>query len=417
MMPHVVIVGAGFAGLTLAKKLRKAPLKVTLIDKNNYHQFSPLFYQVATSAIEPSAILFPLRQETASRKHCAFRMAEVERVDMTANKLYTSSGEITYDYLVLANGTENNFFGIASVKKNAFPMKSLSESLTLNNHILTTLENVGFVEDPIQQQAMLTFLVVGGGPTGVELAGALGEMKRYIIRHDYPELSDKEVRIVLVEGATRVLSTMSEKSSKNAQRYLEQLGVELIFGKKIVDYDGHKALFADGDFLYTATLIWACGVSCLPLKGLESLIKARGGRLLVDAYNRAVGQDNIFVIGDACLQTEATYPEGHPQMAPAAMQQAANLAANLRAMIAGKPMKPFHYCNKGAMAIVGRNRAVVDLPHLHLKGFGAWLTWLFVHLMSILGIKNRLLVFLDWAWTYITHDASLRLIIKQKEKA
>ncbi len=412
-MKHIVIIGAGFAGLDLAKKLRNVPVKVTLIDKHNYHQFAPLFYQVATSSIEPSSILFPLRQETASRSNCTFRMAKVRQVDLQAQCVITDCGEISYDYLVVATGAGNNFFGMASVERHAYPMKSLSEALSLNNHLLTTLEEAGFVADEVRQEAMLTFVIVGGGPTGVELAGALGDMKRFIIRHDYPELRDKDIRIILAEGSSRLLGAMSEEASRNAARYLEQLGVDLWLNKRLIDYDGYTAKFADNSTIGTRTLIWASGVGVKPLKGLESLPSGRGGRFLVDAYNRPAGFDHVFILGDACYQTEPAYPDGHPQVAPVAMQQAANLARNLRAVLCyNKAMKPFRYRNRGAMAIVGRNRAVADLKHIRLRGFPAWSVWLFVHLMSILGIKNRLFVLLDWAWTYITHDASLRLIIK-----
>ena len=412
--PHVAIVGAGFAGLTLAKHLRKKRFSVTLIDKNNYHQFAPLFYQVATAQLEPSAILFPLRKEVKPFPRNRFLMAEVQGVEAGNSVLKTSAGDVHYDYVVFSAGTDTNFFGMQGVQQNAFGMKSVSEALAIRNHILQLLEQASYTDNSEEYRRLLNIVVVGGGPTGVELAGALGEMKRYILRRDYPAIQPDDLRIMLVEGKQRLLSAMSEKSGLRAQRYLTGLGVELMLGKTVADYDGKTLALTDGQTVDTYTVIWGSGVTCGRIRGIDDALYQRGNRLPVDEHGKLQGSGNVFILGDNALQTEPAYPNGHPQVAPVAVQQAKQLAKNLGRMQKGKPLKPFRYKNKGTMAIVGKNRAVADIGKLHFGGFVAWCMWLFIHLFSIIGFKNRLLVVMDWAFSYFSNDASLRLIIRPK---
>ena len=414
--PHIVIVGGGFAGLTLAKRLRKKRFRVTLIDKNNYHQFAPLFYQVAAAQLEPSAILFPLRKEIRPYPRNKFLMADVLDVDPENKTLKTSVGDISYDYLVLSAGTDSNFFGMEGVRQNAFGLKSVSEALALRNHLLQLLEQASCCKNTEEYRTTLNIAVVGGGPTGVEIAGAIGEMKRYILKRDYPAIKSEDLRIILVEGQPRLLAAMSEKSGKRAQRYLTQLGVELMLGKSVSDYDGKTLKLADGQTIDTYTVIWGSGVTGGRVQGLDESLYQKGNRLKVDEHNRLEGNSSIFILGDIALQTEAKYPKGHPQVAPVAVQQAKLLSKNLVRMQKEKPLKPFRYRNKGAMAIVGRNRAVADIGKMHFGGFIAWLMWLFIHLLSIIGFKNKLFVVIDWAFSYFSHDASLRLIIRPKNK-
>ncbi len=412
--PHVVVVGAGFAGLTMAKQLRKKRFRVTLIDKNNYHEFAPLFYQVATAQLEPSAILFPLRKEIKPYPRNKFVMANMLGVEPERNVVKTDVGDIGYDYLVLSTGTESNFFGMEGVKQNAFGLKSVSDALALPNHILQLLERASFCDNEDNCRKMLNVAIVGGGPTGVEVAGALGEMKRYILKRDYPSIKPENFHIMLIEGQQRLLATMSEKAGARAQKYLSQLGVELMLGKTVADYDGQTLKFAGGQTIETLTVIWSSGVIAGRVQGLDESLYQKGNRLKVDEYNKLEGSNNIFILGDIALQVGPKYPKGYPQLAPVAVQQAKRLAKNLDRIQKNKLLKPFSYKNRGTMAIVGRNRAVADIGKLHFGGFVAWFMWLFIHLFSIIGFKNRVLVVIDWAFSYFFHDASLRLIIRPK---
>lgn len=414
--PHVVIVGGGFAGLTLAKRLRKKRFRITLIDKNNYHQFAPLFYQVAAAQLVSNAILFPIRTEIKPYPRNKFIMGSALSVDTEKNILKTDAGDISYDYLILSAGTNSNFFGMEGVKQNAFGLKSVSDALTLRNHILQLFERANVCTDMEKWRKMLNIVVVGGGPTGVEIAGALGEMKRYILRRDYPAIEPKDLHIMLVEGQPRLLGTMSEQSGLWAQRYLTELEVELMLGKTVSDYDGETLKFADGQTVDTYTVVWGSGVAASRMPGIDESLYQRGNRLPVNEHNKLENSSNIFILGDVALQTEPNYPKGHPQVAPVAVQQAKLLAKNLVRMQKGEPLKPFRYKNKGTMAIVGRNRAVADIGKLHFKGFTAWLTWLFIHLFSIIGFKNKMITVIDWAFSYFSHDSSLRLIISPKNR-
>lgn len=410
---RVVIVGGGFAGLTLARKLNRKYFDVVLLDKNNYHQFQPLLYQVATAGLEPSAISFPFRKVFQKRTNTHFRLCKVLYVDPDQRQIETSAGTVAYDYLVIAAGCTNNFFGMEHVQIASMPMKSLSEALGLRNNLLCMFERAicnGKSE-------ALNIVVVGGGPTGVEISGALAEMRDYVLPKDYPDINFSDTQIILVEALPRLLSAMSDHASVKARAFLEKMGVKVMLDVAVKDYADGRILLSNGHTIATQSVIWASGVTANYIDGLNRPENTgRGGRLKADAYHRVEGFDRIFAIGDVCLQTETKYPNGHPQMAQAAMQQARNLAENLLSAEKGKPMNEFRYNNKGSMATVGRNKAVVDLPHLRLAGFFAWVIWMFVHLMAILGVKNKVLTLIDWTWSYLTYNPSLRLIISPKGK-
>ena len=409
---RILIAGGGFAGLKLASKLADSNFQVVLIDKNNFHQFQPLFYQVATAGLEPSAISFPLRKIFQNSKNVFIRVAEVTGIRPENQEIITSLGTISYDILVLAMGVDTNFFGMKNIAQNAIPMKSVSEALSLRNKILQNFEDALIETSAEKQKAMLTIVVVGGGPTGVEVSGTLAEMRKFILPKDYPELDFTKMNIYLLEAGSRILSGMGERSSDQAENYLHKLGVNVFCNAQVSDYDGEKVSIKDNIQIPARTLVWAAGVSGKQTDGLNPDLYIRGNRLKVNAFNQVEGYDNIYVLGDNAYMTEEKYPEGHPQMAQPAIQQAKLLARNLKRQEANKPMKPYHYFNKGTMATVGRNLAVVELPFVKFYGFFAWLTWMFVHLMAIVGVKNRLLVFINWFWNYVTYDQSLRLIIK-----
>lgn len=411
---RIVIVGAGFGGLMLAEKLVKSDFQVVLLDKNNYHQFQPLFYQVATAFLEPSAIAFPLRKIFQKEKNIIIRVTEVTEVLTAQQAVQTADlGLISYDYLVVATGADTNYFGLAAIQKNAMPMKSVSEALALRNQILYHLEEALTTADVAEQERLLNIAVVGGGPTGVEVAGTLAEMKRYILPKDYPEMDFEKMHIRLYENSPEVLGPMSKNAQINAKKYLEDLGVEVLTGVGVADFDGNTLTARNGTTFPTRTVVWAAGVRGAAPAGFEAAAFGRGNRLLVDAQCRVVGVPNVFAIGDAALaQHEADYPNGHPQVAPVAMQMGELLAANLK----NKTEKAFAYYNQGSMATVGRNKAVVDLGKLKFQGFLAWVVWMFVHLLSIMGMKNRILIFVNWVWNYITFDQSLRLMMKPSVK-
>ena len=414
---RVVILGGGFAGLKLAKSLKKSDFQIVLIDKNNYHQFQPLFYQVATAGLEPSAISFPLRKAFQNQQHIHFRITSLQKIDAENQAIHTDIGRLAYDYLVVAIGADTNYFGNQNIKRHATPMKSLGEAINLRNTILTNFEKALNETDSKVVDSLLNFVIVGGGPTGTELAGALAEMKNYMLPKDYPELDFSRMKIYLLEAAAKVLNGYSEISSVKGKKYLEKLGVQVMTDTFVKDYDGKSVLLADRKTLATDTLIWAAGIKGNPVHGLGTEIIGRGGRLKVDAYNTVENHPNIFAIGDIALMTTEKYENGHPQVAQVAIQQADLLAKNLKRTIKGQPLKAFKYLDKGSLATVGRNLAVADLPFVSFQGFPAWVLWLFVHLMAILGVKNRLFVFINWAWSYLTYDQSLRLLIKPKADA
>ena len=413
---RILIAGGGFAGLKLATKLAHSNFQVVLIDKNNFHQFQPLFYQVATAGLEPSAISFPLRKIFQKSKNVFIRVAEITGINTEEKHVTTPLGSISYDILVLAMGVDTNFFGMKHIAQKAIPMKSVAEALSLRNNILQNFEDALIEFDAELQKALLTIVVVGGGPTGVEVSGTLAEMRKFILPKDYPELDFSKMKIYLLEAGSRVLSGMTEKSSNQASGYLQTLGVEVICGAQVSDYDGEKVSILNGIQIPAKTLVWAAGVSGKTIGGLYQDVYTRGNRIKVNAFNQVEGFDSIYAIGDNAFMTEKKYPGGHPQMAQPAIQQAKLLASNLKRQEHNLPMKPYSYSNKGTMATIGRNLAVVELPFIKFYGFFAWLTWMFVHLMAIVGVKNRLLVFINWFWNYVTYDQSLRLIIKPYRK-
>jgi len=414
---RIVILGAGFAGLKLARKLAGSQYQVVLIDKNNYHQFQPLYYQVATAGIEPSSISFPLRKIFQKFANVHIRVADAIEIKSDENTIETSIGSLPYDYLVVSIGAETNFFGMKNIKERAIPMKSVTEAMTLRNIILQNYEDAVNSKSIEERQKLMNIVVVGGGPTGVELSGTLAEMKHYIFPKDYPELNFEEMRIYLLEASGKLLAAMTKESSAKATRYLKRLGVHVILNAQVKDYDGENIVYNDGKTLKSVTLIWAAGITSNKLEGIKPEAYGRANRLIVDRFNRVAGYDNIFAVGDIALMTEPKYPNGHPQVAPAAIQHANRLGDNFLRASKGKDWKEMAYHDKGSMATVGRNLAVVDLPFIRFFGFTAWLIWMFVHLMSIVGVKNRLFIFINWLWNYITYDQSLRLILKPKPRS
>ena len=412
---RVVIVGGGFAGLTIVNKLDSKRFQVVLIDRNNYHQFPPLLYQVASSGLEPGSICFPFRKLFHREKDFYFRMAEVKTVCPAENRIVTTIGQLHYDYLILAGGTTTNYFGNKILEENSLPMKDVREALALRSSLLLNMERALDNVEDCQRRALLNIVIVGGGATGVEIAGALAEMRRFIVPKDYPDLKTP-MDVYLVEGSGRLLGVMSERASKNAKKDLEKMGVKVLLNTKVTDYrDGH-VVFDNGDSLITDNLIWVSGVTANRFEGITPEQTGRGGRILVDAYNRAQGTENIFAVGDLCLLQEPAYPNGHPQVAQAAIQQGSRLAKNLNRIAKDRPLKPFHYKDLGTMATIGRNKAVADLHGLRLHGFFAWAMWLTIHLRSILGVRNKVMVLLNWIWNYAVYDQSNRFIFYRPER-
>lgn len=409
---RVVIVGAGFGGLALAQALKKGPFQVVLLDKNNYHQFQPLFYQVAMAGLEPSSIAFPLRKVFQYNQDIHIRVTEVLSVHPEEKKLMTGLGRVDYDYLVLGMGAGTNYFGMENIRKYAMPMKSVSEAIQLRNRILQNFEAALSTEDSRLQAALMSVVIVGGGPTGVEVAGTLAEMKKMILPKDYPELDFNLMKIYLFESSPAVLEVMSPDASSKAKEYLERLGVDVRVGERIQDFNGTVAYTNQGEEINTHNMVWAAGVLSNSLEGFSPEVYGRGRRMKVNTSNQVLGYPDIFAIGDMALMITEAYPNGHPQVAQPAIQQGILLAKNLRALHAGQPLKAFEYKDLGSMATVGRHLAVVDLPFWKFQGTFAWYVWMFVHLMAILGVKNKILIFINWLWSYITYDQSLRLIIR-----
>lgn len=411
--PRVVIVGCGFGGLKLAQDLADAPVQVVMVDRNNYHNFQPLLYQVATGALEADSIAYPVRKIFAGQKNFLFRVADVTGVVPTRNVLQTSLGEISYDYLVLATGSLTNFFGIESIEKNAMQIKSIPNALNLRSYIFQNFELALLTNDPVARQALMTIVVVGGGPTGVEISGSLAEMRRGVLPKDYPELDLNKMRIVLVEAGPAVLGPMSKDSQLDARYYLEKMGVELRLNTAIKKYEDRKAYYSDTEYIEAGNLIWAAGVNGAAIAGLPDEAVTRNKRLNVNQWNLVQGQTNIFAIGDVANLVTEEMPKGLPMLAPVAQQQAALLAENLQRIMRQEQPKDFKYLNKGVMAIVSRNKAVVDLPKgVHFKGFLGWLSWLFIHLILLVGFRNKAVALVDWAFSYFSSGQALRLIIR-----
>ncbi|MBC7862625.1 MAG: NAD(P)/FAD-dependent oxidoreductase [Bacteroidia bacterium] len=408
----LVIIGAGFAGLNLARKLKNSGYEITLLDKNNYHQFQPLFYQVATAGLEPSAISFPLRKVFQGYKKFHIRTCEVIKIESEKNVIQTSIGEVDYDILVIATGADTNFFGMKQVEENAIPMKSVSEALYLRNHALQRFEDALSAKDETERKALLTFVVVGGGATGVEVSGALADLKRFVLPKDFPELNFDEMEILLIENGDSTLSAMSAEASAKSKEFLERLGVKVMLSTQMKEYDGRTVILGNGKTILARTMVWAAGIKGNVIDGLNQEIIVRGSRMKVDRYNKVIGYENIYAIGDIANMVTPLYEKGHPQLANVAINQGKTLAKNLKAMLSSKPLHEFEYKDMGSMATVGRNLAVADFKKMKFQGLFAWMLWMFIHLMLILGAKNKFFVFINWAWNYITFDQSLRLIIK-----
>lgn len=410
--PTVVVVGGGFAGLELIQRLAGKPFKVMLLDKQNHHCFQPLLYQVATASLSADSIAHPFRRTIAPMDNVAFRMCTVLRVDTDRNVVVTDRHEVPYDILVVATGSTTNFFGNTRIEQQAMRLKTISQALDIRSDFLQDFEAALYAQDEAGQRRHLNFVVVGAGPTGVEMAGALAEIRRTVLKREYRELDSRRMQIWLVDGNARVLPSFSEKSSQAAQRYLEQMGVNVRLNARVADYDGQRVSFADGTVLESHTVLWAAGVKGVLLPGLEAGEVPRASRYDVDRYNRVKGFNNVYALGDVALMAEGKWERGHPQVAPPAIQQATLLAENLMRQRKGRPMKPFTYTDKGSMATIGRYKAVVDAGKLQFSGLFAWMAWMFVHLMALVGYRNRLQVLFNWAWKYLSWKNTIRLIIR-----
>lgn len=409
---RIVIVGGGFGGIELAKKLKTHEVEVMMLDKHNYHTFQPLLYQVATGGLEADSIAFPLRKIFKGQKNMTFRVTEAKRVLPEQNILETSIGTIEYDHLVIATGSTSNFFGQAEIEQNAMPMKSIPEALNLRSLILQNLEAAQIAQDPLVKAELLNFVVVGGGPTGVETAGAIAELKKHVLKNDYPELNLEQVNIYLIEGSPELLGAMSVQAQQKSEEFLKELGVTVLTSARVESYNGKLLSLVDGKSIPSSTVIWSAGVKGATLDGLNPTSIVRGNRVKVNNINLIDGHDNIYAIGDVSAMISEEYPNGHPGVAPTAIQQGKLLAKNLMNIIHKKPTEAFKYFDKGAMATVGRNRAVVDLHKIRFQGIFAWFTWMFVHLMTLVGFRNKLVVFVNWVWSYFSYDRGTRLIIR-----
>lgn len=412
--PRVVIIGGGFAGIQIVKNLRMKEVQVVMLDRHNYHTFQPLLYQVATAGLEPDSIAGPLRKVFDDEKNFFFRMATVESVSPNENMVNTNIGRIHYDYLIIATGTKTNYFGNKSIEELAFPLKQVPQALNLRSHFLQNFERAVTSDDEDEIDRLTNFVIVGGGPTGVELAGALGELKTQVLPRDYPELDfNAKMNIYLVEGLERLLPAMSEKAGQKAQKDLEhRFKVTVNLKTMVEDFDGYEVKLNNGETIKTETLIWAAGVMGVTLPGLDKATVEKS-RYTVNQFNLVEGYDNVYAVGDVAKMSTEDYPKGHPQLAPVALQQGENLGKNISRQLKGKDMKPFRYVDKGTMATIGRNRAVADLPgNLKFSGFIAWIIWMFVHLLYLVSFRQKLITLGNWIWNYFTYDKGTRLIIR-----
>ncbi|MGJ8592917.1 MAG: NAD(P)/FAD-dependent oxidoreductase [Aquaticitalea sp.] len=410
--PKIVIIGAGFGGITIAKSLKNKPVEVLLIDQHNYHNFQPLMYQIATGGLEPDSIAYPVRRIFRNQDNFSFRMAKVETLNAETQSLHTSIGDIHYDYLVIATGSTNNFFNFEPVKNKLLTLKSVPDALNMRSYIYQNLEKALSKQDGESIVPLMNVAIVGGGPAGIELAGALSEMKHYVLPKDFPDLDFQKMQIHLYEMAPKLLSAMSSQASEKTFLYLEKLGVKVFLNAKVEDYDGKILKIAEGEAFETDTVIWTAGVKAAGIAGIPEASIIGGGRILVDEFNAVKNTKNIFAIGDVAACVTEENPKGLAMLAPVAQQQAKTLTSNLIKSIQNKPMKPFSYFNKGVMATIGRNKAVVDLPGWKFQGTFAWLVWMFIHIMSLVGFRNKVGAFLDWMANYFTYDKPLGLIIR-----
>ncbi|MFM9836629.1 MAG: NAD(P)/FAD-dependent oxidoreductase [Cyclobacteriaceae bacterium] len=416
--PRIIVIGGGFGGLEVVKGLKGAKAQTVLFDKFNHHTFQPLLYQVATSGLETSSIVAPFRKLFSNQDDFYFRLGEVKNIKPEENSIETSIGEVKYDYLVMATGALTNFYGMTELEKNASYMKNIVDATKLRNKIIRHLEYALLSEEEEVMNSLMDFVIVGGGATGVELAGALTELKKNVFPKDYKELDMRDMDIHIVESSPRLLNGMSEQASAKALEFLTDMGVKIHLNTAVKTYDGYEVGLSTGEKLISRSLIWAAGIKGNPVNGIKAENLTRGNRLLVDQYNRVKGYDNIFAIGDvALMEGDEKFPKGHPQMAPPAQQQGRLVAKNIRNIIEKKELKPFHYFDKGSMATIGRNKAVVDMKGgIRFQGAFAWYVWMFVHLMSIVGWKNRFFTFFSWMWNYFSYDRSNRLIIGRNEE-
>ncbi|HMI07399.1 MAG TPA: NAD(P)/FAD-dependent oxidoreductase [Flavobacterium sp.] len=412
-VPRIVIIGGGFAGITLAKKLKNKPVQIVLIDKHNYHTFQPLLYQVATGGLEAGSIAYPIRKVVQEYKNFYFRLGQVTELDPKNNKIICDIGELEYDYLIMATGSKTNFFGNVEIERNSMSMKTIPQSLNIRSLILENFEQAILLTDPAERDSLINFCLVGGGPTGVELAGALAEMKNAILHKDYPDLDTSKMQINLIQSGDRILNTMSEQSSAAAEKYLINLGVKVNKNIRVTGYDG-RIITTNSDVTFdTATVIWTAGVQGNTPDGLPATsFVEKTERYKVNRFNQVSGYDNIFAIGDIALMETEKFPLGHPMLAQPAMQQGKLLGENILRKIRNEKMKPFEYNDRGSMATIGRNKAVVDLPKYHFHGVFAWFVWMFVHLISLIGFKNKAVVLTNWIYNYIRFDREGRLIIR-----
>lgn len=415
--PRIIVIGGGFGGLEVIKGLDSLHAQVVLFDKYNHHTFQPLLYQVATSGLETNSIVAPFRKLFGNQSDFYFRLGEVKNIRPEDNYIETSIGGVKYDYLVIASGATTNFFGMTEVEKNASSMKTIVDATKLRNKIIRQLEYALLTSDEEVMNSLMDFVIVGGGPTGVELAGALTELKKNVFPKDYKELDMRQMDIHLVEASPRLLNGMSEQAGKKALEFLTEMGVKVHLGTAVKFYDGYEVLLSTGEKLISRSLIWAAGVKGNPVAGLNAEVITKGNRIQVDEFNRVKGYENIFAIGDvAAMEGDERFPKGHPQMAPPAQQQGKLVAKNIRNIILKKPLKPFRYFDKGSMATIGRHKAVVDMKGIRFQGFFAWYVWMFVHLMSIVGFRNKVFTFFSWMWNYFSYDRSNRLIIGRNEE-
>jgi NADH dehydrogenase len=415
-LTRIVVVGGGFGGISLINQLRNAPVQIVLFDRHNYHTFQPLLYQVSTAGLEPDSIAYPLRKVFRKNKNFHFRLAEVLQIHPDSNTIDTSIGSLSFDFLVIATGTRTNFFGNKNIEENSMPMKTVPQALDIRSLMLQNIEEADRTTSEAERKRLLNFVIAGAGPTGVELAGALAEFRKGILKYDYPNLDEDEMQVHLIEGSDRVLSPMSPQASKESLKFLQNLGVKVHLNTIVKDYDGKTVVTANENY-EAATFIWAAGVTGAPIAGINgNAMIERANRYKVDLFNKIVGYQNIFALGDIALMTSEKYPKGHPQVAQPAIQQGKQLGKNFKKLFSSKEMQPFSYFDKGTMATIGRNKAVVDLKNMNFSGVFAWFVWMFVHLWFLIGFRNRVITFFNWTYSYINYDKAARLIIRPFKK-